>query len=110
MMYDRVWSAPHAMTIRTGDCCAFLVGYGSMEVYYRESEDKALWENLCYLCTASEEQAVIVHTNDKDEGSMEAVLDMCPYARRLVTVPSQMGNYKVTMWIFDKHPEQEVAA
>jgi hypothetical protein len=103
MMYDRVEYAPHDMNIRVGDCCAFMVGFGSLEVYYKEREGVELWNNISYLCTMSERQPVIVHTNDQDEKEMEAMLDMCPYARRVTTVASQMGGYKVTMWIFDKH-------
>jgi len=51
---------------------------------------------------------VIVHTNTTEDPRWIALLERCPYARKLYTVESRMAQYQVTGWMISKEDYREV--
>ena len=51
---------------------------------------------------------IILHTNSLESKDWLDFLELCPYARKLYTVPSKMAQYDVTGWIISKKDYREV--
>jgi hypothetical protein len=45
---------------------------------------------------------IIVYTNEKESPRWLKLMETCPFARKLCTVPSNMGDYTVTQWLMSK--------
>lgn len=51
---------------------------------------------------------VLVYTNDWEDQKWVKFVERCPYARKVLVVPSKMGSYNVTMWLFSAEDHRAI--
>lgn len=84
-------------------CCAFGQPYGEFTRKTHKDADTRSWKELCFVLTKTKENGRPSLVFTKESEALDELLDVCPYAQRVVQTKSRHGDYQVSCWIVSEN-------
>lgn len=84
-------------------CCAFGQPYGEFTKKTHKDAENRSWKELCFVLTKTKENGRPSLVFTKESEALDELLDVCPYAQRVVQTKSRHGDYQVSCWIVSEN-------